>query len=176
MDFPTHHITQSAEETQKIGEALGIAYLKEKVSRSEIPLRGRSMGLPHVILCTGDLGSGKTTFIRGIARGLGIDTRLLSPTYIIVRRYSIPRLSPESFLYHLDLYRTKGLSDAEGVGIFEMLDDINSITVIEWPERMGTVLLPPHIDCQFRVFEENKHEVTIQRKPTTNRRHGVDLL
>lgn len=162
MDFPTHHVTESAEETQKIGEALGIAYLKEKVSRSEIPLRGMSMGLPRVIFLLGELGSGKTTFVRGIARGLGITTRLLSPTYIIVRRYSIPKLSSESFLYHLDLYRTKGISDAQDIGIFEMLDDSNSITVIEWPEMMGTVLLRPHVDCQFSVIEDNKHEVTIK--------------
>lgn len=154
MDFPTHHVTESAEETQKIGEALGIAYLEENVSRSEIP---------RVIFLLGELGSGKTTFVRGIARGLGITTRLLSPTYIIVRRYSIPKLSSESFLYHLDLYRTKGISDAQDVGIFEMLDDSNSITVIEWPEMMSGLLLPPRIECRLKCIEDDNHEVSIQR-------------
>lgn len=119
------------------------------------------MGLPHIILCIGALGSGKTTFIRGIARGLGIDTRLLSPTYIIVRRYNIPKLSQDSFLYHLDLYRIHRVQDIEGIGIQEMLNDTQSITIIEWPEMMNAVLLQPHIDCQFRVIEYDKHEITI---------------
>lgn len=162
MDFPTHHVTESAEETEKIGETLGIAYLKEKILRSEIPLRGRSIGLPRVIFLLGELGSGKTTFVRGIARGLGIDTRLLSPTYIIVRRYNIPRLSQKSFLYHLDLYRISGVQDAESIGIQEMLNDSQSITIIEWPERMSGLLLQPRIECRFNTVSDNKHEITIQ--------------
>ena len=151
MDFPIHSITKSAQETQKIGEALGIAYLEKG-----------STHIPRVIVCIGELGSGKTTFVRGIARGLGITTRLLSPTYIIVRRYNIPKVSRDCFLYHLDLYRMNTDQDAESIGIADMLDDSQSITVIEWPERMSGLFLEPRIECRFNTVADNKHEVTIE--------------
>ncbi len=153
MDFPIHSITKSAEETERIGEIFGASYLKEK----------ENVTLPHLILCIGELGSGKTTFVRAVAKGLGITTRLLSPTYIIVRRYIISKLSKESFLYHLDLYRVQKDQDAESIGIHEMLNDSRSITVIEWPERTSRLLLLPRIECRFSTLEDNKHEVTIQR-------------
>lgn len=154
MDFPIHSITKSADETEKIGEALGISY----ITKGDIQM-------PRIILCSGDLGSGKTTFARGIARGLGIDTRLLSPTYIIVRRYSIPKISVNSFLYHLDLYRTNGSLDIEGIGIDEMFNDPYSITLIEWSDRLENVLINhPVLVVQFKTLGDDQHECLIEKK------------
>ena len=77
MDFNNKIITKSAQETAKVG-----ASLAQYLERREVP---------HILCLYGQLGSGKPTFTQGFARGLGITTRLLSPTFIIVRRYQTPK-------------------------------------------------------------------------------------
>ena len=153
-------ITHSAEETQKLGAEFGHTLL-EKVSQSEIPLRGRSREqLPRLVCLWGELGSGKTTFTQGLAKGIGITNRLLSPTFIIVRRYDIPRTS--KILYHMDLYRMTGSLDVAGLGVSEMLTDPNALVVIEWPERLGALLPANRIDARFSTTEEeDAHEIQI---------------
>lgn len=114
--------------------------------------------IPAKIICLwGELGSGKTTFTQGFARGLGITSRLLSPTFIIVRRYQIPHKN--GFLYHLDLYRMKEPKDVSSVGFEEMVADPNSVVVIEWPERLGTLLPEKRLDIHFGVLPNGDHEI-----------------
>jgi tRNA threonylcarbamoyladenosine biosynthesis protein TsaE len=105
----------------------------------------------------GELGSGKTTFVQGLARGLGIPSRLLSPTFIIVRRYEIPQT--KNFLYHVDLYRIKGPEDIVSLGFADMTHEPGSLTVIEWPERLGTLLPEHRIDIRFTVLSDGKHAI-----------------
>jgi len=106
-------------------------------------------GIPRIVCCRGELGSGKTTYIQGVARGLGYTGRLLSPTYIIVRRYDIP--DKESYLYHLDLYRLTTPEDALGVGFSEIIRDPNAFVLIEWPERLGELMPDSFCDLRFDV-------------------------
>lgn len=80
----------------------------------------------------GDLGSGKTTFAQGLAEGLGITRRVLSPTFIIRRSYR-GRLNLE----HLDFYRLNGPGDILGLGLEEIVGDPTTVVVMEWPERVG---------------------------------------
>src|SRR3989344_8618526 len=134
MDFNQQFTTASPQETALIGQEFG-NYVREK-------------GI-HVICLYGELGSGKTTFVQGFARGLGITTRLLSPTFIIVRRYQAPRRF--SFLYHLDLYRLSGEKELEGLGIPEILADTSSIVLIEWAEKLGDLMPEKRIDIHFMV-------------------------
>ncbi len=87
------------------------------------------------ILLFGDLGGGKTTFVRGLVRGLGHpDPReVASPTFAIHHRYEGGRLPVD----HLDLYRLEGVEDAMAwQGVLDPLDDPSGISVIEWPERL----------------------------------------
>ncbi len=120
----------------------------------------KGSGLPKVLCLWGELGSGKTTFVQGIAKGIGIASRLLSPTFIIVRRYDIPKT--EIVLYHLDLYRMRGNTDIEGLGFKDMLKDPNALVVIEWPERLGTFLPVRRIDARFAVTEGDQHTIDIK--------------
>ncbi len=86
-----------------------------------------------VVFLKGDLGAGKTTFVQGLAAGLGITTRIISPTFVVVRQYEI--LDHEfATLYHLDLYRLKDESEVRSVDFNDCLDDKKGIVVIEWPE------------------------------------------
>ena len=113
----------------------------------------------NIFCLYGDLGSGKTTFTQGFAKGLGITTRLLSPTFIIVRRYSMPEKT--NFLYHIDLYRLQSEKELEDVGISEILNQDHSYVVIEWAERLGSLLPKDRIDVNFFVLEDGKHSITI---------------
>jgi len=153
MDFPYTITTKSAEETARVGKEIGN---KLRTSR--------------IICLYGELGSGKTTFVQGFARGLGITTRLLSPTFIIVRRYQTPRRF--SFLYHLDLYRLSGEKELEGLGIPEILADTSSIVLIEWAEKLGDLMPEKRIDIHFMVKENGDHTIEIkkygQKDPTSN--------
>jgi len=145
--------TKSAKETQNLGKTIANSLLKEK--ESSHPSNRAS------ILCLyGDLGSGKTTFAQGFAGRLGIHTRLLSPTFIIVRRYPLEK-NPFLF-YHVDLYRIGTMHDLEGLGMRELLTDPSAIIVIEWAERLGTLLPKQRIDITFEVVSEEERRISIK--------------
>ena len=107
-------ISHSAAETESLGEQWG---------------RQAKGGL--IIALTGDLGAGKTQFVRGIARGLGITARVHSPTFTIVNEYTDGRLT----LFHLDLYRLETPEEIRSAGIDEFLKT-DGVAVIEWAERI----------------------------------------
>lgn len=151
MDNDYEIITNSAAETAEAG------------SRFSQNLIGRGSG-PRVVCLYGNLGSGKTTFTQGFAKGLGITTRLLSPTFIIVRRYSIPET--EKFLYHIDLYRLKDTGDFRELGLDEIFSDPESIVVVEWAEKLAGRLPDRRTDIHFKVLTDGTHKITV-RKVTT---------
>jgi tRNA threonylcarbamoyladenosine biosynthesis protein TsaE len=108
-------ISHSPAETEALGEQLG---------------RAAQRGL--VIALSGDLGAGKTQFVRGLARGLGVSSRVHSPTFTLVNEYGGGRLK----LFHLDLYRLETAGQILGAGIEEFLQP-DGVAVIEWAERLG---------------------------------------
>jgi tRNA threonylcarbamoyladenosine biosynthesis protein TsaE len=122
--------TNSPDDTAAAGEALG-----------------RAIGAGVVVALTGELGAGKTCFVQGLVRGLGVETRATSPTFVLVNEYQghVP-------VHHVDLYRIDRLADVQD------LFDRHSVTLVEWAERLGP-LLPPdavrvHIDG---VGDEPRH-------------------
>ena len=135
------YITSSKEETQQLAEDLA-----QKLHGGDF------------LAFYGDLGSGKTTFIQGLAKGLGINKRIISPTFIIVRHYKI---NPQSF-YHIDLYRTESESDLLGLGIDEIIKDKNNIVALEWAEKMGDMLPGKRVDIHCKYLEGNKRRITIE--------------
>ena len=98
------------------------------------------------IALEGDLGAGKTQFVRGLTRGLGgRPTLVSSPTFVLLNIYSGGRLT----VYHLDAYRVGGADDFESIGFAELLEQ-NQVVVVEWPSRVQR-LLP---EKQIRVVIE----------------------
>lgn len=133
-------LTRNALETQKFGETFGKNLEK------------------GILALYGDLGSGKTTFVQGLAKGLGIKKRIISPTFVIVRTYKIGF----NDFYHIDLYRTQSRNDIEGLGIGEIMNDPKSVVVIEWAQKMEDLLPKKRIDIYFEYVDENKRKITYE--------------
>ena len=114
-------------------------------------LRGGS-----VVALYGDLGAGKTTFAQGIAAGLGIKKRIISPTFIIVRKY---RISGKRNFYHIDLYRIETEKDIEGLGLEEILNSKDSIVVVEWAEKLASKLPKNRIDIYFETIDDEERQI-----------------
>ena len=110
------HISKSPEETRRIGAELA---------------RAAAPGL--VVGLVGDLGAGKTQFVKGFAETLGITDRIHSPTYTLVNEYRGGRLP----LYHLDLYRLETIAQIRGAGLDAYLPPKDGVAVIEWFDRLG---------------------------------------
>jgi tRNA threonylcarbamoyladenosine biosynthesis protein TsaE len=96
---------------------------------------GRIIPGGTILAVHGTLGAGKTTFVKGIARGLGICEEITSPTYTIISEYE-GRLR----LYHMDAYRLAGSEDFRESGGEEYFDDPGAVCIIEWAERIASSL------------------------------------
>lgn len=99
---------------------------------------------PCVIYLQGDLGTGKTTLVRGVLRGLGYTGPVRSPTYTLLEPYELEDMR----LYHLDLYRLCGPEELEYLGLRDLLDD-RSLLLVEWPERGEGDLPPPGLSIRI---------------------------
>jgi tRNA threonylcarbamoyladenosine biosynthesis protein TsaE len=137
-------ITSSFKQTQELGE---------KFAQT---LQGGA-----IIALHGDLGSGKTTFTQGVAKGLGLSQPIVSPTFILMREYRIDKQGLET-LYHIDLYRTESERDAKGLGIEDVFADKEGVVLVEWPEKMGNLLPEKRIDIFFEYLSETERKVLIK--------------
>ena len=105
-----------------------------------------------VVYVSGDLGAGKTTFVRGAARALGVAGPVTSPTYTIGQRYD--------GVSHLDLYRFERLTDADWGALEPYFED--AIVFVEWPERAGGRLPPPRITVRLGHVDEGRRSVALE--------------
>jgi len=119
-----------------------------RLSASELSRFGEDLGhqlrAPAVIGLSGELGTGKTTLIQAICRGLGARARATSPTYALVHHYD----AGSTPLYHVDCYRLRHPDDARDLGFDDMMRE-PAIILIEWPERAGA--WAPPLDRHFQL-------------------------
>jgi tRNA threonylcarbamoyladenosine biosynthesis protein TsaE len=135
--------TASVDETVALGERLG-----------------RVAAAGDLVCLWGDLGAGKTQVAKGMARGLGIDATVNSPTFILMNEYA-GRLP----LFHVDLYRLADAADALAGGV---VDDrqADGVTVVEWPERMGEVLPAGRLDVRIAGSGDEGRDIEVATADT----------
>lgn len=90
-----------------------------------------------VVALFGDLGAGKTVFVKGLAAALGIRAKITSPTFVFMKSYPVGKKKKSLNFYHIDLYRTTSAKDIESLGLAEIFSK-GSIVVIEWADRLKT--------------------------------------
>jgi len=135
------YTTKTPEETMDIGKEIATS------------LRGGD-----IVLLQGDLGAGKTTFVKGVATGLGVEDTVTSPTFSIMNTYKIKFVASDAkHLVHIDTYRLENEQELVDIGIEDYLDDKNTICIIEWPEKIPSLL-------------KNKKTVSIKLSHTENGR------
>ncbi|HAJ44785.1 MAG: hypothetical protein UV53_C0004G0019 [Candidatus Azambacteria bacterium GW2011_GWE1_42_9] len=143
-------ITKSAEETKKAGVALARSLAKEPIKI------GRAM----VIAFEGDLGAGKTSFIQGFARGLGVKESVLSPTFVIQKDFSIA-LSRYKNFYHIDAYRLKNPEELLELGFEDIIKNPENIVAIEWADKVRTILPREILKIELENLGANKRKIAI---------------
>jgi tRNA threonylcarbamoyladenosine biosynthesis protein TsaE len=131
-------ISHSPEDTRRLGE-----------------MTGRKIAHGKVIGLTGDLGAGKTQFVKGLAVGLGIPERVLSPTFALLHIYTGGRLA----LYHIDFYRLENDRQIIEAGLADYLQP-DGVAVIEWWERWQQQAPPDFCRFHFEAISENQRRIT----------------
>ena len=115
----------------------------------------RALSIGDVVTVSGELGSGKTTFVRGACRALGVTARVTSPTFTVGHRYK-----GKYDVSHLDLYRFQGLSPAEWGDLEPYFD--NAICFVEWPEAGAAALPPARLSVALRHANGARRLVTLE--------------
>lgn len=131
------YVSSSSAATKKLGELLA-----RVVGEAGLVRRAR------VVALIGPLGAGKTTFVQGFSRGLGLRASAKSPTFIIVRRTSLRR-GPFRNLFHMDAYRLSGPRDLKLLGFADTLADPKNVILIEWADRIRAALPKNTIIVRF---------------------------
>lgn len=127
--------TQNIDQTERLGKSLGKTLVKG-----------------DFIALTGDLGAGKTAFTKGIAKGLGIEDDVTSPTFTIINEYTGP--VP---LAHMDVYRLNNLQELENIGFDDYLDGY--VVVMEWADKVKELLPDDVLWIDFKVLDDFHREI-----------------
>ena len=120
-------------------------------------------GAARVITLSGDLGAGKTTFVKGMARALGIEEHVTSPTFVIMKIY---QLSGQKFqrLVHIDAYRLKGMHHLKVLGWEKLIEDPRNLICIEWPEKIEGAIPGDAIRISLSYSDEHTREILYGNK------------
>ena len=139
------HHSQSVEETERLAAQLAT-----------------DLAPGNCIALDGELGAGKTQFVRGLVKGLGGQGRdVNSPTFVLLNVYATRRFN----VYHLDAYRVTGPADFEAIGFSELLDQ-GGIVIVEWAGRIASLLPPDRVNVQLLATGPTSRQIEITRWPT----------
>jgi len=136
--MPTRLRAESAEQTDAAGQALAA-----------------TLRAGDVVALTGELGAGKTVFVQGLVRGLGVSSGATSPTFVLINEYR--GLLP---VHHVDVYRTESLEEVVELGLRELMDG-DGVTLIEWADRIGPLLPSRAVRVRIAGVGDEPREITI---------------
>ena len=134
-------ITNSANDTIEFGKSVA-----------------RAVEKGAVISLVGDLGAGKTTFTKGVARGLGIMDNVTSPTFTILNEYT----GEEKRLYHFDFYRIEDPDELVELGFEDYFPSADGLTIVEWVEKAPSVLPKKFYQITFEKIDDDKRKIVFE--------------
>ena len=173
------NLTINFHQTQKKGESLGQQILRnnEKKFLFKKPDEVKKKGT--IIALEGELGSGKTTFVQGFAKGLGIKEKILSPTFVILKKFVIPSLDLPSRrgghnsqfvnFFHIDCYRIKKSKELLDLGFKGIIFNSQNIIAIEWADRIEKIIPKKAIWIKFKFVDKNIRKIVINKKINNKR-------
>lgn len=145
------YFTSAPAKTKKLGENLAKKILKE----GKISKKAKTLAL------LGDLGGGKTAFLQGFAKGLGIKQKILSPTFVIMKRFPVKKKGPFKNFYHLDCYRVKNSGEVSSLGFKKITKDPQNIIAVEWAEKISKIIPKEKIRIKFNFISDKKRKISI---------------
>jgi len=145
------YLTVNPSQTRKLGEILAKEILKTKPRKDAFLL-----GLE------GDLGGGKTTFLQGFAKGLGIKQKILSPTFLIIKKFSIFNFKFSHF-YHIDCYRIEKPKEILDLGFKEIISNPQNIVAVEWADRVREIMPENTIWITSQFINKNRRKISIKK-------------
>ncbi len=142
--------SRSASQTKRLGEKMAHRILEQGRRKKAL-----------VVALTGELGGGKTTFIQGFARGLGVAEKILSPTFVILKRFEVPNPRP-SFFYHLDCYRIHEAKEILDLGFKKIISNPGNIAAVEWAYRIKNILPEDTVGVHFEIKGKEERIIRIK--------------
>lgn len=138
-----------------------IVVKNEKETESFASQFSKNLISGDVICLYGELGAGKTTFTRYLVSSLGFEDRVMSPTFTIVRKYT-KNAKAKFSINHIDLYRLDSEESVRDIGLDE-ITGAESITLVEWPEKLGKIIPEKRYDIFFKVTGENERLIEYKK-------------
>lgn len=137
------NITSGSIQTKKLGERFAKEILEKKPKKTAF-----------VVGLEGELGGGKTTFLQGFAKGLGIKEKILSPTFVIMKKFNN--------FYHIDCYRIEKPKELLDLGFKEITSNPKNIIVIEWADRIRKIMPKDTLWIKFDFIDEKRRRVAFR--------------
>jgi tRNA threonylcarbamoyladenosine biosynthesis protein TsaE len=113
-----------------------------------------------LITLSGELGAGKTAFVKMIAQALGVEETVNSPTFVLEKIYLLPEGKMFKRLIHIDAYRLEKGDNLSSIGFDEMIKDAQNIIFLEWPEKITSTTLKPDKNISFQVLPDNSRIIS----------------
>jgi tRNA threonylcarbamoyladenosine biosynthesis protein TsaE len=152
MPKGTVQISKNTKDTEKIAQDFLVQLLKQKHSGAT------------VVGMYGDLGTGKTTFVKSIAKALGVTRAVSSPTFVIMKKYPI-KSKNHTALIHIDAYRLKNAKELQILGWAEILANQKYVVFIEWPENVSEAMPKKHHSIYISHTKDEERNFKIKLLP-----------
>ena len=154
-------ITKNEKETKKVAADLAKKLVQQRFRNESQAIRRnlrrvKKSGEALILALQGELGAGKTTFIKGFSRALKVIEKVLSPTFVLIHRHHLK----SGGLYHIDAYRLKSEKDLLKLGIKEIFNNPKNIVLIEWADRVKKIIPKSAIWIHFEHLGKNKRKIT----------------
>src|SRR3989344_4353110 len=145
------YLSKNSKETEKAAGVLAKEIIRKALSKRTALVLGLE----------GELGAGKTTFVKGFVKALGVKSKISSPTFVLIKSHNLKHITYNK-LYHIDAYRLKDHKDLIKLGIKEIFDDPKNLILVEWSDRVKGILPKKYIKIHIDHIDEKTRKISIR--------------